>query len=414
MKLCVVWTPQLFSDNKKCFDGYKIVLRGFSSGAYTWWDLKNMTKPSVVISANTAWNIYNFRKELIIALQAEGYNIFFVSPSDDSVPHLKAMGCEHVPIVMVSSGTSPVHDMKLCWSYRKILKKIKPEVYLGYTIKPNIYGSIAAHMTSTPTINNISGLGTVFIKKSWITRVVRFLYKLALSRAGIVFFQNSDDQAEFVAESLVEEEKCRCLPGSGIDLEHFSSSRRVSTGEKRQFLLIARLLWDKGIREYVEAAKIVKSQFPSIRFKILGFLGVDNRTSVPKEAVENWVEKGLIEYLGSTSDIRPFIEDVDCVVLPSYREGTPRSLLEAAALSRPIITTDVPGCRQTIDDEVSGFLCQVRDSADLAAKMIQYLELSPDEQRAMGDMGRKKMENEYAVSIVVESYLEAIDDVRRK
>jgi len=260
--------------------------------------------------------------------------------------------------------------------------------------------------------NNISGLGTVFIKKTWITGMVRVLYKLALSRAAIVFFQNSDDQAEFVAEGLVDISKCRLLPGSGIDLDHFTASQKVSTGPSRQFLLIARLLWDKGISEYVEAAEIVKSQFPNSRFKILGFLGVDNRTSVPKQNVEDWVERGLIDYLGSTDDVRPFIEDVDCVVLPSYREGTPRSLLEAAALSRPIITTDVPGCRQTADDKISGFLCKVRDSEDLAAKMIEFLKLSSTQQQAMGARGRQKMENEYAVSIVVDRYLQAINDVK--
>ena len=184
-----------------------------------------MRAQNIVISANTARNIYNFRKELIQALKAHGYNIFIISPNDESVPLLKDMGCEHIHIFMDNRGTSPIHDFRLWWDYRKILKAIKPVAYLGYTIKPNIYGSLAAHITQTPTLNNISGLGTVFIRKTWVTAMVRFLYKMALSRAAIVFFQNSDDQAEFIDEGLVNKNTCRLLPGSGIDLDHFSKAR---------------------------------------------------------------------------------------------------------------------------------------------------------------------------------------------
>jgi len=365
--------------------------------------------PAIVISANTSWNVYNFRKPLIRALQDEGYRVVAIAPPDESSELLVTeLGCEYRPILIDSSGTSIKNDFALIRAYRKYLKELKATAFLGYTIKPNIYGSFAAHLTGTPTINNISGLGTVFIKKNWITPIVLGLYRLVLSRAAHVFFQNEDDRSLFVKEKLVKPEITGVLPGSGIDLDKYQSDSPVASGDIRRFLLMARLLWDKGVGEYVKAARRVKAENPDVIFQILGFLSVDNRTAVSSDDIANWQNEGLIEYLGSAKDVRPFIEAADCVVLPSYREGTPRSLLEAGAMSRPIITTDVPGCRQIVDDGQNGFLCEVRNSIDLAKKMKQFLALSVFEQQKLGQMSREKMVRQYDVEIVTAKYLTVI------
>jgi len=368
-------------------------------------------RASIILSANTAWNIYNFRLPLISALQKEGYKVVIIAPEDDSMKKLEALGCETHSIEMENSGTSISKDLKLLWQYYKRLQKIKAHAFLGFTVKPNVFGSIAAHLTGTATINNISGLGTVFIKKSWITIIVKSLYRIGLSRAQTVFFQNEDDEALFRDQKLVKASQTALLPGSGIDLELYKSHTQIATTPEYRFLLIARLLWDKGVGEYVDAAKIITAQYPNAIFQILGFLGVDNHTAVSKSDIDQWEQKGLIEYLGSTADVRPFIEKADCIVLPSYREGTPRSLLEGAALSRPLIATNVPGCRQVVDEGQTGFLCEVKSAESLARAVERFLELTPDQQREMGINGRLKMEHEYDVSIVTERYISAIKKI---
>ena len=365
----------------------------------------------VVICANTAWNLHNFRAGLIRALIARGMEVVAVAPPDSKHgPMLESLGCRFVPLPMDSKGTSPLGDLRLLLGFLGIFRRLKPDCFLGYTIKPNIYGSFAARVLGICVINNVSGLGTAFVSESWLTRVARSLYRLALSRSKVVFFQNRDDLDLFVESGLVRSEQVRLLPGSGIDLQRFAPvaiGRREAEGPV--FLLIARLLWDKGVGEYVEAARRVKARLPSARFQLLGFLDVENRSAVNRDAVEAWVAEGLVEYLGRTDDVRPFIAGADCVVLPSYyREGVPHSLLEAAAMARPIITTDWIGCREVVDDGVSGYLCAVRDPASLATAVLRFIELPLRERLAMGAAGRAKMEREFDEKFVIDAYLEAI------
>lgn len=372
-----------------------------------------------MIALNAAWNLVNFRAGLIRALVAEGHGVVAVAPPDEYAPLLSKLGCRYVPLAMDNKGTHPGRDLALLWRFYKLLRKESPSVFLSYTVKPNVYGSLAAHALGIPVVNNIAGLGAPFIRNDWLTRVVGNLYQQALKRSARVFFQNEDDRRLFIERKLVRAEVTACLPGSGIDLERFCISKAECSvipdagrdeAKRVRFLLIARMLWDKGIGEYVEAARQVRRDFPRAEFALLGFLGVQNPAAISRQQIQAWVDEGVVNYLGETNDVRPFIAESDCVVLPSYREGTSRTLLEAAAMSRPIITTDAAGCREVVLDGTNGFLCQVRNGDDLAEKMFRMIRLTPEERAEMGRRGREKIEREFDERIVIQKYLETIQE----
>jgi len=366
-----------------------------------------MIKGEVIIAVNTAWNLVNFRSGLIRALIDEGYSVIAVAPEDRvSRERLEALGCRFHAIPMESRSTSVLGDLAIFRAMFALLRRERPLAYLGYTIKPNVYGSLAARLTGVPTINNISGLGTGFMRPGLLNRIVRILYRRGLAGADTVFFQNADDRELFIDLKLVRPEVTALLPGSGIDLTRFSPL--PLPGGHPVFLLIARLLYDKGIAEFVEAARAIKAKRPEWRFRVLGFLDVDNRTAVPRSAVDEWVAEGLIEYRPPVDDVRPEIGEADVVVLPSYREGTSRVLLEAAAMARPLVTTDVPGCREVVDDGITGRLCSVRDAASLEEAMLAVGDLSAAERAAMGSRGRSKVEREYSEKLVIEAYVERL------
>jgi glycosyltransferase involved in cell wall biosynthesis len=372
---------------------------------------------SLVLSINTAWNVYNFRRGLIAALREAGYEVVVVSPVDGFVEKLLALGCRHRPVPMAGDASSALDDLRLLFAYWRLFRAERPAVYLGYTIKPNVYGTMAARLCGVPVVNNVSGLGTAFIRETWLTRVVTVLYRLAFRGSHTVFFQNGDDRRHFVERRIVGLAKTRVLPGSGIDLAHYlppglpSGKRMGPRHEPLAFVLVARLLWDKGVGEFVEAARIVRRHRPDLRFQLLGFLDVENRTAVDRASVERWVAEGVVEYLGATQDVRPFIAAADCVVLPSYREGTPRSLLEGAAMGRPLIATDVPGCREVVEHGRNGLLCRVRDAADLAEKMLAFVDLPPEQRARMGREGRAKVERQFDEHLVIDRYLEVIAEI---
>jgi len=364
----------------------------------------------IVIALNTAWNLVNFRAGLIRALVAEGHDVVAVAPYDEYAPRLAELGCRFVALPMDNKGTHPGRDLLLFFRFLKLLRREQPDVFLGYTVKPNVYGSLAARVLDIPVVNNVAGLGAVFIRKNWLTRLVRQLYKSAFSRSRHVFFQNNEDMQLFVVQRLVAADKISRLPGSGVDLGAFSYSPIQSfENRKLHFLLVARLLWDKGIGEYVDAARIVKRKYPAATFQILGFLDAKNPTAVSKAEMTAWVDEGVVEYLGVADDVKPYLVAADCVVLPSYREGVPRSLLEAAAIGRPIVTTDAVGCRDVVDDGVNGLLCKVGDAEDLAEKLIRMIEVPHEDRMQMGLKGRRKMECEFDEQLVIRSYFEVIN-----
>ena len=368
-----------------------------------------MTQKTAAISINSSWNIINFRKGLIKALQEQGYRVVALAPADAWSARFAELGVDHIPVEMDKQGVSPVNDLRLLARYHRVLRRLKPDIFLGYTAKPNIWGSLAAHALGIPVINNVSGLGTAFIKQGLLTRIVTGLYTFAFRRSHTVFFQNRDDRDLFVEKRIVTPEKAKLLPGSGINLEAFSPGSAAGGVGGFTFLLVARLLWDKGVGEYVEAARIVRAEAPDAHFQLLGFLDVPNRTAVGRSDVEAWVAEGLIEYLGEADDVRPFVAAADCVVLPSYREGLPRVLLEGAAMAKPLIATDVPGCRHVVDHDSNGYLCAVRDPRSLADAMLKMMALTPEARSAMGGAGRRKVEQEYDERIAVGRYLDAIE-----
>jgi glycosyltransferase involved in cell wall biosynthesis len=368
-----------------------------------------MTTPAktIVLSINTSWNLVNFRSNLIRRLQREGFAVVAVSPADGHEAALTALGVCHVPIAIDSKGLSPAGDLRLFRDYWRILRDLRPAAFLGWTIKPNIYGSLAARALGIPTLNNISGLGTAFIKVGPVTRVVWLLYRAALAHAATVFFQNPHDRDLFVGGRLVPAARTVLLPGSGIDLVDFVP---VEIGDARPFtfLMVARLLRDKGVVEFADAARIVRAVRPDAVFQLLGSLDAQNRTALPRETVEAWQREGILEHLGETRDVRPYVARAGAVVLPSYREGMPRSLLEGAAMAKPLIATDVPGCTEIARAGDNALLCRPRDAASLAAAMLAMLDLPVKQRRAMGARSRRIAEDEFDSTIVEDRYLEAI------
>jgi glycosyltransferase involved in cell wall biosynthesis len=363
----------------------------------------------IMLSVNAAWNIANFRTGLIQGLQRAGHEVISVAPDDQAAQSVRQL-CTYVPLVMDKQGMRPDRDLMLMWRYWRLMRQVKPDVYLGYTVKPNVYGSLAAHALGVPVINNIAGLGAVFIQDGWLVKLVRQLYRFALRRSATVFFQNDDDRCLFVEFGMVRPEVAHLLPGSGIDLQKFAMRPpSCRSGASMRFLLVARMLWDKGVGEYVEAARALRNAYPDLEFALLGFVDVENPAAISRTQVEAWVSEGVVTYLGVTDDVRPYIASADCVVLPSYREGTPRTLLEAAAMGRPLITTDAVGCREVVDDGDNGFLCEVRSASSLAEAMQRMIQLSASERAAMGQRGRAKMAREFDEALVVKAYLTEIE-----
>ena len=365
----------------------------------------------ILISINTAWNLLNFRTGLIKGLISSGFEVIAVAPQDKYVHGLELLGCRFVHLEMHNQGTNPIRDLILLWSYWRLLKTEKPDLCLFYTIKPNVYGSLTSRLCGIPFINNVSGLGAVFIKGGFLKQFVSALYKLAFKNSNRVFFQNCDDLRLFVENRLVKEELTDVLPGSGINLKQFIPSVDLIRKPPEylfRFLLIARLLKDKGVFEFVNAAQLLKESGFKAEFCLLGFLDVQNPAAISSEQIKKWTELELVKYLGESDDVREHIALADCVVLPSYREGTPRSLLEAASMAKPIITTNVVGCKEVVEHGVNGFLCEEKNAHDLALKMKEMILLSDYQKKLMGQKGRIKMEKEFDEQIVIQNYLKAI------
>ena len=366
----------------------------------------------IMIVSNTSWYLYNFRRKLIRLLLERGYRVTAVAPHDDYSGRIEKIGADFIDIPIDNNGKNPIKDMKTVLYFYRLYREIEPEVILHYTPKPNIYGTFAARLAGIKAVNNIAGLGNTFIHSGWTNTVVRILYRHSQRYAAKVFFQNPEDMRLFDDEKLVSMDLADLLPGSGVDTQRFAPREKEET-DAFSCILIARLLWEKGIREYLEAAKILKNEGHQIDFQLLGFADDGNPRAVPKKEVRQWEEDGYIRWLGSTDDVRPFIAQADCIVLPSYREGTPRSLLEASSMGKPVITTDVVGCRQVVQDGVNGFLCRVKDPDDLAEKIKKMAELNESERALLGNNGRKKIVSEFDESIVINKYLEVIESIVR-
>lgn len=340
-------------------------------------------------------------------LQAQGHEVHTIAPHDDFTHKLEEAGCIHHDVKMDSRGANPIKDFFLIIEFLAIYRRINPDIVLHYTIKPNIYGTLAAAILRIPAINNVCGLGTVFLKKGVVSSVALWLYKWAFRYPKKVFFQNPDDYKLFLERKLVGEGIADQVPGSGIDLEHFHATQ-YKKNKKFTFLLISRLITDKGVLEFVEAVQKLRSGGLDAKFQILGAKDPEHKRGIQLKTIDSWVESGTVEYLGTAQDVRKFIHNADCVVLPSYREGAPRTLLEAASSCRPIVATDVPGCHHVVEHNVNGLLCKLKDADDLAEKMLAMAKMDEQSLRLMGENGRRKMEKEYSEGVVIDKYLQAI------
>ena len=365
----------------------------------------------ILLVANTSWYLHNFRLGLINFLLSRQYEVSTLAPEDKYSDNLRKLGCHHIHLEMDNKGLNPISDLLMKKRLSGLYREVNPDLILHYSIKPVLYGSIAAEKLGIPFTNNITGLGTAFIKNNWITWLVKRLYRLSQKKADHVFFQNPEDRELFSKEKLIPENVSqKVIPGTGIDTNRFSL-RPYPKSNPIIFLLIARLIWDKGVGEFVEAARKIRSEFIDVRFQLLGFLDVNNRTAISRQQVQQWEAESVIEYLGRTEDVRRHIEKAHCVVLPSYREGLPRSLLEAASMGRPIIATNVTGCREVVKHGVNGYLCKTKDASDLAEKMKDMIKLSISQRREMGLKGREKMEQNFDEKIIVQKIMNCIENV---
>jgi len=366
----------------------------------------------VGIVLNTSWNVYNFRMGLIKALQENNHEVIVIAPEDEYSEKLIEAGCTFYKVRMDSRGANPVKDLALVFELYNIYKKAKPDIVLQYTIKPNIYGTIAATLLKIPAVNNVCGLGTAFLQKNLVSKVALLLYKFAFRFPKKVFFQNQFDFDLFIENKLVNKSIADIVPGSGIDTNHFKPSETLVKNKKFTFLLVSRLIHDKGIIEYIEAVKQLKSQGIDAKFQLLGGKDPQHQRGIPEAIIQEWIDNNTVEYLGKTNDVREYLNAADCVVLPSYREGTPRTLLEAASSQKPIVATDVPGCNNVVEDNYNGLLCKLKSSEDLADKMRQMLEFDEIKLQELGKNGRLKIEKEFDERLVIDKYLLAIKELK--
>lgn len=367
-----------------------------------------MSKNHIVIVANTAWSIFNFRHGLLERLLNDGYRISVVAPNDKFSVKLKDMGCDVSDLPMSAKGVNPFDDIKLVILLYRYYRKLNPHFIIHYTIKPNIYGSLAAKMAGIPSLAITTGLGYTFVNDNFIAKVARKLYKMAFRYPKEVWFLNEDDRQAFLDYSLVSENKAKLLHGEGVNVSHFSPMSTSPDNNSTTFLLIARMLWDKGIGEYIDAARVIKRKYPATHFKLLGACDVPNPSLISREQISAWESEGAVEYLGTADDVRAVIAKVDCVVLPSYREGIPRTMLEAAAMAKPLIVSDAPGCKDVVINGKTGFLCKVKNRDSLAAAMELIINQTTQERVDMGVAGRNLVLHKFDEQVVIQKYIDML------
>ena len=365
-------------------------------------------KGNILVLTNFIAGLHSFRKEVMKAIVDEGYQLYISVPDsgDDRVNYFKEIGAHIINTKLDRRGMNPLADLWLMLHYYKIVKQLKPKAVLSYTIKPNVYGGMVCRLTGTPQIANITGLGDAIENGGWLQKLTVTMYKIGIGKAMQVFFQNLTNQS-FCLSHDIADERSIVLPGSGVNLSHHIYQDYAPDGVIK-FLFIARLLKDKGTDEFFDMAKTIKAKYPQTEFQILGWVEGNY-----KEELDALIKDGVINYLGTTSDVRPYLTNVHCTVLPSYHEGMSNVNLESAANGRPVITTDVPGCRETVDDGSTGFLVKAKDAQSLIDGAVRFIALSYEQKKQMGIKARKKVEREFDRQIVVRAYLDAIDKIER-
>jgi len=354
-----------------------------------------------MICANTLWNIANFRVDLVTTLIDKGFEVVVLGPADASQEFLRGIGCELAISPPIKRGFGILGDTRFLWFYNQTLKKVRPDVVLNFTIKPNIYGGFATARHNIPVINTLTGLGVSFLGGGLVRLLAIWLYRLSQKRVKCVFFQNTDDHGEFVRRNVIRRDQCRLIQGSGVNLTKFQLTP-LPPADRFVFLMIARPIAEKGIREFWEAANILRREHSRVEFHYVGGDEEELSRLVPK------AEKGVIKVFGKVSDVRPYISAANSLVLPSYREGLARSLLEAMAMGRPIVSTDAPGCKQLLQDGNTGIMCKASDANSLLEGMREMLEMSEITKEAMIKRAYRLVVEGYSVDRVIDTYLEEI------
>ncbi|MDH4071136.1 MAG: glycosyltransferase family 4 protein [Ignavibacteria bacterium] len=354
----------------------------------------SLHRKKILFVANSAWHLQNFRAPLIVELMNHGAEVVAIAPRDQYADDLvQKLGVRYISIPIGRKTLNPISDLVIGSRLHRLYVREAPDIVFHNTIKPVIYGSIAAHHAGVRRIvNMIPGLGYVFsgtgIAQRLLRPLVTEMYRFALRRSHVVLFQNPDDREFFELEGLVTSEKARMVYGSGVDLTHFYFVE-PRTGASTRFLFLGRMLWNKGVGEFVSAAVIVRKRHPETEFQLLGIIDKENPSSIPEKTVRQWHDSGDIEFLGSTNDVRSVLKDSDVVVLPSYyREGVPRSLLEAAAMGKAIVTTDMPGCREAVIHQQTGILVPPK-SVDALVEAMTFMINEPKRRAEMGRQARQ-------------------------
>ena len=366
----------------------------------------------IVFSANTSWYLYNFRKSSLIAFINKGYEVHCVCPEDSYSEKLtNEIGCKWHNIKMDRKGSNPLKDLLLFCSFLYLYLKINPIYVFNFTLKNNIYSTWAAKLVYAKVINNVSGLGTAFINNNFTSKVVRLLYKLSQPFSSHVFCQNKDDFELLVSNGLINKNKLRLIPGSGVDVKRFIPQ---DENEKKlyttfSFLFVGRLMADKGLNELFAAAMKLNQQGYKFVVILCGFSSVDNKSAISLEKLKFWTSHHYIEWIGSSDHIESVYEKADCVVLPSYREGMPKTLIEAGAMGIPSIATDVAGCKHIIEDNYNGLLCEVKNIDSLAIKMKKMINMTKEDRLRLSKNARKKVVEQFDESIVVNETLKIVD-----
>lgn len=364
----------------------------------------------VIVIGNVAFSLFHFRGKLLEEMMAQGHQLVACAPDPpgQDTDRLDQLGVKYRQIPMERAGMNPVRDLRSLKFLVALFRQERPDVVLAYTIKPVIYGSIGAAVARVPLVSSmITGLGYAFagtsVKRMLLNKVVKLLYSLGLRSNKVLFFQNPDDLREFQSMQLVKAyHRPVLINGSGVDLDFFAPT---PLPRKLTFLLVARLIAEKGIRDYAAAAKIIRNKYPEVRFTLVGIID-KNPTAIRADELESWQKEGVLEFLGRLDDVRPAIADCSVFVLPSfYREGTPRSSLEAMSMGRAIITTDAPGCRETVTHGVNGYLVPAHDPLALAAAMESFIR-DPGLISEMGQASRRKAEEKFDVRVVNRLILE--------
>lgn len=376
----------------------------------------SMQKPlKIAFVANTSWSLFNFRLGILKYLnQQRGVEILLIGPVDNFTSKLVAEGFHFEPISLENYSTNPISDIKLTARLFNIYRKEKPDFIFHYTIKLNLYGTLAAWFSRVPSVAVTTGLGRLLsTKNSWIRFYANNMYKLTGLLAKEIWFLNQADVNYFLEKKLISKNKARLVPSEGVNVDIFKSiSQKTSSEKKISFLFAGRLIKEKGVLAFVKAAKSISEKKKNVTFNILGFIEPKNPGGLKISQIKNWQNEGFINFLGDTDDIRPFIDNSDCVVLPSYYgEGVPRILLEASAMAKPVITTNITGCRETVTDRVTGFLCEPKNENDLISKIEEFIALSPEDRKIMGQAGRKKIEKEFSEKQIIKIYESFLDEL---